>query len=71
MAGPYRKVERITVHSDMHLYSVLRLAGLLTGLDTINTVPAKISRVGSWSTDRCTVYRDIESVYTIYYTPGD
>lgn len=71
MAGPYRKVERITVHNDSHLWSVLMLAGLLRGSDTVNTIPDAIDRVGSWSTDRCTVYRDIESVYTIYYTPGD
>lgn len=71
MPGPYRKVERITVYSDKQLYSVLRLGGHEVGPSLLSRINSTIDTVGSWSTDRCAVYRDIENVYTVYYTPGE
>jgi hypothetical protein len=71
MSLPVRKVERLTVHSDAHLLAVLRLAGLRYGSADTNVFLHTLYAVGSYHQDRFSVYRDIESVYTIYYTPGD
>lgn len=71
MPGPYRKVERITVHNEPQLWSVLRLAALVGPEFDVNPMHDRLNKVGSWHNARCSIFKDIGSVYTIFYTPGE
>jgi hypothetical protein len=71
MTGPCRKVERITVHSNGQLWSVLYLAGLAPGDYDMILVHDRLRRVGSWHAGRFSVFETASETYTIYYTPGE